>query len=98
MAAKQAQTDEVLASAKDPNSIDYPTFQAQEGLFENFANQRFEELNKLINEHPEMTPQQIEVPPNYKPEDEIKATYDQMQAARQKSLEADQATPQSTNS
>lgn len=91
-AAKQAQTDEVLASAKDPNSIDYPTFQAQKD-FENFANQRFEELNKLINEHPEMTPQQIEAA-KLQAQDEIKATYDQMQAARQKSLEADQATPQ----
>ena len=91
-AAKQAQTDEVLASAKDPNSIDYPTFQAQKD-FENFASQRFEELNKLINEHPEMTPQQIEAA-KQQAQDEIKATYDQMQAARQKSLEADQATPQ----
>ena len=91
-AQKQAQIDETLASAKDPNSIDYPSFQAQKD-FDNLANQRFEELNKLINEHPEMTPQQIEAA-KLQAQDEIKKTFDDMQAARAKSLEAEQQTPQ----
>lgn len=90
--AKQAQTDATLAPAKDPNSIDYPTFQAQKD-FEAFAAKENEKLNALLNNNPDLTPQQIEAA-KQAAADHIKKTFDEMQAARAKSVEAEQATPQ----
>lgn len=90
-AQKQAETAATLSSAKDKNSIDYPTFQAQRDLDE-AINKHNEELNQLINSNPDMTPQEIEAAKQAAGE-KIAKTLTDMQDARAKSAEAEQGQP-----